>query len=211
MLTTNASFRMIASDLPRALGMTAAKPQVARETEYYLKTIEKTKSIDEFLADSSPDAYDRVVDRLLASPHYGERWARPWLDLARYADSHGYEKDGLRTMWKYRDWVIKSLNDDVPFDRFTIEQLAGDMLPNPTTDQLIASGFHRNRRVTAATRGNALLPEVTSGVSFPTVSAFTTHALCLMPITLMAMIVSTTDVMSTSRAMPGSVARSPGQ
>ena len=100
--------------------------------------------IDAFLADSSPDAYERVVDRLLASPHYGERWARPWLDLARYADSNGYEKDALRTMWQYRDWVIKALNDDMPFDRFTIEQLAGDMLPNATTDQLIASGFHRN-------------------------------------------------------------------
>jgi mono/diheme cytochrome c family protein len=99
---------------------------------------------DAFLADSAPDAYERVVDRLLASPHYGERWARPWLDLARYADSNGYEKDALRTMWKYRDWVIKALNDDMPFDRFTIEQLAGDMLPNATSDQLIASGFHRN-------------------------------------------------------------------
>ena len=83
---------------------------------------------DAFLADAAPDAYDRVVDRLLASPHYGERWARPWLDLARYADSNGYEKDALRTMWKYRDWVIKALNDDLPFDRFTVEQLAGDMI-----------------------------------------------------------------------------------
>jgi hypothetical protein len=99
---------------------------------------------DAFLVDSAPDAYERVVDRLLASPHYGERWARPWLDLARYADSNGYEKDNLRTMWKYRDWVIKALNDDMPFDRFTIEQLAGDMLPNATPDQLVASGFHRN-------------------------------------------------------------------
>ena len=86
----------------------------------------------------------RVVDRLLASPHYGERWARPWLDLARYADSHGFEKDLPRVMWKYRDWVIDALNRDMPFDQFTIEQLAGDMLPNPTTEQLVASGFHRN-------------------------------------------------------------------
>ncbi len=97
-----------------------------------------------FLADNSPDAYEKLVDRLLASPHYGERWARPWLDLARYADSHGYESDGLRVMWKYRDWVIDALNRDMPFDRFTIEQIAGDMLPEPTTEQLIASGFHRN-------------------------------------------------------------------
>ena len=99
---------------------------------------------DAFLADTRPDAYDRLVDRLLASPHYGERWARPWLDMARYADSNGYEKDRLRTMWKYRDWVINALNDDMPFDEFTIEQLAGDMLAHPTPDQLIATGFNRN-------------------------------------------------------------------
>ncbi|HMY73081.1 MAG TPA: PSD1 and planctomycete cytochrome C domain-containing protein, partial [Blastocatellia bacterium] len=102
------------------------------------------KEIDEFLADQSPNAYEKVVDKLLSSPHYGERWARPWLDLARYADSNGYEKDSLRTMWKYRDWVINALNADMPFDQFTIEQLAGDMLPNPTIDQKIATGFHRN-------------------------------------------------------------------
>ena len=100
--------------------------------------------VDAFLADSSPDAYEKVVDKLLASPHYGERWARPWLDLARYADSNGYEKDSLRTMWKYRDWVIEALNKDMPFDQFTIEQIAGDMLPEPTANQLIATGFHRN-------------------------------------------------------------------
>ena len=89
-------------------------------------------------------AYGRVVDRLLASPHYGERWARPWLDLARYADSHGYEKDRLRVMWKYRDWVIDALNADMPFTQFSIEQTAGDMLPDATDAQRIASGFHRN-------------------------------------------------------------------
>jgi len=97
-----------------------------------------------FLADKSPQAYERLVDRLLASPHYGERWARPWLDLARYADSHGYEKDRPRVMWKYRDWVINALNADKPFDQFTIEQLAGDLLPGATNEQLIATGFHRN-------------------------------------------------------------------
>ncbi|MCI0664262.1 MAG: PSD1 and planctomycete cytochrome C domain-containing protein, partial [Acidobacteria bacterium] len=102
------------------------------------------REVDDFLADSSPDAYEKVVDRLLSSPHFGERWARPWLDLARYADSHGYEKDRPRTIWKFRDWVIDSLNKDMPFDQFTIEQLAGDMLPKPSTDQLIATGFHRN-------------------------------------------------------------------
>lgn len=102
------------------------------------------QEIDDFLKDSRPDAYERVVDRLLASPSYGERWARPWLDYARYADTNGYEADFRRTMWKYRDWVINSLNKDMPFDRFTIEQLAGDLLPGATVDQKIATGFHRN-------------------------------------------------------------------
>lgn len=97
-----------------------------------------------FVADTSAQAYEKVVDRLLASPRYGERWARPWLDLARYADSNGYEKDNRRTAWEYRDWVIRALNADMPFDRFTVEQIAGDMLPNPTRDQLVATGFHRN-------------------------------------------------------------------
>ena len=87
------------------------------------------EEVDAFLADRSPDAYERQVDRLLASPHYGERWARRWLDLARYADTNGYEKDRPRSIWPYRDWVIDALNADLPFDRFTIEQLAGDMLP----------------------------------------------------------------------------------
>ena len=90
------------------------------------------EEIDTFLADNRPDAYERLVERLLESPHYGERWARPWLDLARYADTNGYEADRRRTMWKYRDWVIDALNRDVPYDRFTIEQIAGDMLPAAT-------------------------------------------------------------------------------
>lgn len=97
-----------------------------------------------YLADESPDAYEKAVDRLLASPQYGERWARKWLDLARYADTNGYEKDNPRTIWPYRDWVIKALNQDMPFDQFTVEQIAGDLLPNPTADQRIATGFHRN-------------------------------------------------------------------
>lgn len=97
-----------------------------------------------FVADQRPDAYDRVVDRLLASPAYGERWARPWLDAARYADTNGFEKDLRRSVWKYRDWVINALNRDLPFNQFTIEQLAGDLLPNPTIEQRIATGFHRN-------------------------------------------------------------------
>ena len=102
------------------------------------------QDVDAFLADQSPTAYEKLVDRLLASPQYGERWARPWLDLARYADTNGYEKDSRRTAWEYRDWVIRALNSDMSFKEFTIEQIAGDMLPNPTQDQIIATGFHRN-------------------------------------------------------------------
>src|SRR6185436_16503906 len=101
--------------------------------------------VDAFLGDSRPDAYERVVDRLLASPHYGEKWARHWLDLARYADSDGYEKDLFRPgAWRWRHWVIEALNRDMPFDQFTIEQVAGDLLPNATADQKVATGFHRN-------------------------------------------------------------------
>ena len=102
------------------------------------------QDIQAFLSDTSPDAYEKVVDRLLASPHYGERWGRHWLDLARYADSDGYSIDAPRPIWKYRDWVIAALNRDMPFDQFVIEQIAGDLLPQPSTDQLIATGFHRN-------------------------------------------------------------------
>ncbi|MBM3839782.1 MAG: DUF1553 domain-containing protein [Verrucomicrobia bacterium] len=100
--------------------------------------------VDQFVGDDSPDAWDKAVDRLLFSPHYGEHWARMWLDLARYADSHGYEKDPGRQMWLYRDWVIDALNQNMKFDQFTIEQIAGDLLPNATVNQKIASGFHRN-------------------------------------------------------------------
>ncbi len=99
---------------------------------------------DDFVNDTSPDAYEKLVDRLLANPHYGERWARRWLDLARYADTNGFEKDRPRTIWPWRDWVINAYNADMPFDEFTIEQLAGDMLPNATESQKIATGFHRN-------------------------------------------------------------------
>jgi cytochrome c553 len=99
---------------------------------------------DRFVNDPAPDAYERYVDHLLAKPAYGERWAQVWLDLARYADSQGYANDPDRTIWRWRDWVIQAYNDNLPYDRFTIEQLAGDLLPNPTTSQLIATGFHRN-------------------------------------------------------------------
>ncbi|MFZ9605188.1 MAG: DUF1549 domain-containing protein, partial [Opitutales bacterium] len=99
---------------------------------------------DAFVADKSPDAYEKLVDRLLASPRYGERWARRWLDLARYADTNGFEKDRPRTIWPYRDWVVKALNADLPYDQFSIKQLAGDLLPGATPDDLVATGFHRN-------------------------------------------------------------------
>ena len=102
------------------------------------------KEVDEFVADKDPKAYNNLVERLLASPHYGERWGRIWLDAARYADSNGFEKDAARSIWPYRDWVINAFNKDMPFDRFTIEQLAGDLLPNPTLDQRVATGFLRN-------------------------------------------------------------------
>ncbi|MFN5757097.1 MAG: PSD1 and planctomycete cytochrome C domain-containing protein [Planctomycetia bacterium] len=97
-----------------------------------------------FLADPSPDAYEKLVDRLLASPHYGERMAVDWLDAARYADTNGYQVDRDRENWPWRDWVIEAFNDNMPFDRFTVEQLAGDLLPSPTREQRIATGFHRN-------------------------------------------------------------------
>ncbi|HEY1186049.1 MAG TPA: PSD1 and planctomycete cytochrome C domain-containing protein [Gemmata sp.] len=105
------------------------------------------KEVDDFLADTSKGAYEKVVDRLLASPHYGERMAMPWLDYARFADSNGFQTDTGRQMWPWRDWVVRAFNDNKPFDQFTIEQLAGDMLPNATRAQVIATGFNRNHRL----------------------------------------------------------------
>lgn len=105
----------------------------------------KPEDVDSFLSDSAPDAYEKAVDRLLVSPAYGERWARPWLDIAHFADTDGYLTDQKRPVaWRYRQWLIDALNRDVPFDQFTIEQLAGDLLPSPTADQLLATGFLRN-------------------------------------------------------------------
>ena len=98
----------------------------------------------DFVNDTSPHAYEKVVDHLLKSSAFGERWAAMWLDLARFSDTKGYEKDQHRNIWRYRDYVIKSFNEDKPYDKFTIEQLAGDLLPNPTEDQIIATAFHRN-------------------------------------------------------------------
>jgi hypothetical protein len=102
------------------------------------------EEVDAFVADDSLDAYDKLVNRLLASPHYGEKWGRHWLDIARYADTNGYEKDNPRTIWPYRDWVIDAINRDVTYDQFVIQQIAGDMLPNASIEDRIATGFHRN-------------------------------------------------------------------
>lgn len=123
-----------------------ASPEVlARRLSIDLVGLPPSKEmIRDLQADNSLKNYEKWVDRLLDSPSYGENWASMWLDLARYADSKGYEADRHREMWKYRDWVIKAFNQNMPFDQFTIEQLAGDLLPNPTKDQLIATGFHRN-------------------------------------------------------------------
>jgi hypothetical protein len=104
------------------------------------------QEIEDFLNDRSPKAYEKVVDRLLASPRYGERMAFRWLEAARYADTNGYQLDGEREMWRWRDWVIEAFNRNLPFDQFVIEQLAGDLLPNPTLEQHIATGFNRNHR-----------------------------------------------------------------
>lgn len=104
--------------------------------------------MDEFLADNSPDAYEKMVDRLMQLPAYGEKMALHWLDLARYADSHGYQDDGYRTQWPWRDWVIHAFNTNMPYDRFVTWQLAGDLLPEPTKEQLLATGFNRNHKIT---------------------------------------------------------------
>ena len=124
----------------------AAKSTLLRRVSLDLIGLPPTPAeVDAFLADQSPGAYERVVNRLLESPHYGERWARQWLDLARYADSDGYEKDLPRPWaWRWRQWVIDSLNADMPFDRFTTLQLAGDLLPDASAEDRVATGFHRN-------------------------------------------------------------------
>ena len=124
------------------------KETLLRRVSYDLTGLPPTLAeMDAFLSDSSPDAYEKQVDRLLQSPHYGERMAMPWLDAARYADTHGYHIDSLRAMWPWRDWVINAFNKNMPFDEFAIEQLAGDLLPNATRDQKIASGFNRNHMI----------------------------------------------------------------
>ena len=123
----------------------ADRPTLIRRLSYDLIGLPPDPAeVDAFVANPSSDAYEELVDRLLASPHFGERWGRHWLDMARFADSDGYEKDNHRPdAWRYRDWVIGAINDDLPFDQFTIEQLAGDLLPDATPQQLLATAFHR--------------------------------------------------------------------
>ena len=126
----------------------ADRATLLRRVTYDLTGLPPTiAELDAFLADRSPDAYERRVDALLGSRHYGERMAMPWLDAARYADTHGYHIDSFRGMWPWRDWVIEAFNRNLPFDRFAIEQIAGDLLPNPTREQRIASGFNRNHMI----------------------------------------------------------------
>ena len=131
----------------------APQPEAPRETLIRRVTLDltglppTTGEVDAFLADTSPDAYGKVVDRVLASPRYGEHMAARWLDLARYADSNGFQSDTRREMSHWRDWVIQAFNDNKPFDQFTIEQLAGDLLPDATRDQIVATGFNRNHRL----------------------------------------------------------------
>jgi len=144
--------RFILARLERA-GLSPAPP-AGREAMIRRVTLDLTglpptiAEIDAFLADDSPDAYEKLVDRLLKSPHYGEQMARVWLDLARYADTHGYQYDQERTMWPWRDWVIHAYNANMPFDQFTIEQLAGDLLPDATASQRLATAFNRNHGIT---------------------------------------------------------------
>jgi len=125
----------------------ASKATLLRRVSLDLTGLPPTpEDAEAFLKDNAPAAYERVVDRLLASPRYGERMAMRWLDAARYADTNGYQTDAERSMWRWRDWVIEAFNKNMPFNQFTVEQLAGDLLPNPTRDQLIATGFNRNHR-----------------------------------------------------------------
>jgi len=123
----------------------AAKELLLRRLSLDLIGLPPTPAeVEAFVKDNTPNAYEKQVDRLLASPQFGVKWARPWLDAARYADSHGFQRDDFRDLWPYRDWVVNALTADMPFDQFTIEQLAGDLLPNPTQNQLIATGFNRS-------------------------------------------------------------------
>jgi hypothetical protein len=140
----------------------APKEKLIRRVTLDLTGLSPTpEEVDAFLADNSADAYEKVVDRLLASPHYGERMALPWLDAARYADTNGFQGDQTRTSWIWRDWVVKAMNDNMPFDQFTVQQLAGDLLPDATMSQKLASGFNRNHMLNG--EGGAIAEESRNG------------------------------------------------
>lgn len=130
------------------------------------------EQIDDFLASPTDEAYLEKVEELLELPQYGEHWARHWLDLARYADSNGYQHDDLREIWPYRDWVIQAFNDDMPFDQFTVEQLAGDLLEEPTLEQLVATGFNRNTPMNGS--GGSKIDEVRNAMLVDRVNATAT-------------------------------------
>ena len=143
----------------------ADKPTLVRRVTLDLTGLPPTiEEVDAFLADKSPAAYDKLVDRLLASPRYGEHMAKSWMDAARYADSHGFHIDSQRDIWAYRDWVVQAFNENKPFDQFTTEQLAGDLLPNATTAQKVASGFIRCNMSTG--EGGAIEPEYAAKYAF---------------------------------------------
>jgi hypothetical protein len=142
----------------------ALAPEAAREVLLRRVTLDLTglpptpQEVEAFLADRTPDAYDRAVTRLLASPRYGEHFGRYWLDAVRYADTHGLHLDNIRNLWPYRDWVVRAFNANLPFDQFTVQQLAGDLLPKPTLDQLIATGYNRSHLSTS--EGGAIEAEL---------------------------------------------------
>jgi len=137
----------------------------------------KPEEVDAFVNDKDPKAYEKLVDRLMASPHYGERMALPWLDAARYADSNGFQQDGDTFQWVWRDWVVKAINDNMPFDRFTIEQLAGDLLPKATPEQKVASAFNRNHLVNG--EGGAIPDEQRHVIYFDRIDVTATNWLGL--------------------------------
>ena len=143
--STASSWRGLPGKGSSPLRRPASARSFAGSASIWSASLPNREDVARFLADDSPGAYERLVDRLLESPHYGEKWAMHWLDLARYADSDGYEKDNVRPhAWRYRHWVINALNADMSFRRFTVEQIAGDLLPDATVEQKVATGFHRN-------------------------------------------------------------------
>ncbi len=151
----------------------ADRPTLIRRLSLDLIGLPPTpEEVDAFVNDPAPNAYEKVVDRLFASPHYGERMALPWLDAARYADSNGFQQDGDTHQWVWRDWVVRSLNEDLPFDQFSIQQLAGDLMEKPTQDQLIATAFNRNHLLNG--EGGAIAEEQRYNILFDRVDTTAT-------------------------------------